>query len=433
MDDSPYYLHPPGLLGRGAVLDLGLKCAHSCAFCYYSFFGEDGSQFGGIRAASFQTTEHCQKVVELFAKNGFRNFDVTGGEPCLHPGLPDIIRRATELGLASRVITLGQFLTASKPGARPLLDRLLDAGTTSFLFSLHAATAEKFREYTGADLSRLTSAMDALDAAGFEYCVNTVIFQDNYQNLPAIAEIAARRGVYNHNFILFNAYHQWDKLKRSGALQPGYAAVAPYLSRAVAILEAAGVAVNVRYAPYCVFPGLEKHLVGALGLQYDPHEWRNPAGRFDAPVAERAGALPIAQGGVRERFALVRREEHPLGGRPVAARRGEGFNVFAPRCLACAALTMCDGLDPGYYAGRGDAELAAYAEFPAVFPLPAARLAYLPAFVVKTAQTAGVKKFLAGLSFRPPGNASVRCAPSRPGCLPADDFEVRPSPARSVS
>jgi len=406
MDDTPYYLHPPGRLGRGAVLDLGLKCAHSCRFCYYSFLDEDGGQFGGIRKAAFQSTQHCQKVVELFAANGFRNFDVTGGEPCLHPGLCDIVRTATNLGLASRIITLGQFLTGSKPGAKPLLDRLLAAGATSFLFSLHAATAEKFKEYTGGDLSRLTGAMDVLDAAGFEYCVNTVVFEDNYQDLPAIAEIAARRGVYNHNFILFNAYHQWDKQKRSGALQPRYGAVAPHLSRAVAILESAGVAVNVRYAPYCVFPGLEKHLVGALALQYDPHEWRNPAGRFTAPLEERAGALSIEQGSVRERFELIRREEILPEGLVIAARRGEGFNVFAPGCLACAALAMCDGLDPGYYASHGDSDLTAYPDFPAVFPLPKARLDYLPAFVVKTAQIAGVKKYLAGLAL--PGDAAGR-------------------------
>jgi pyrroloquinoline quinone biosynthesis protein E len=435
MEDSPYYLHPPGLLGRGAVLDLGLKCAHSCKFCYYSFFGATGDQFGGIRKASFQSTEHCQKIVELFAENGFRNFDVTGGEPCLHPGLADIIRTATRLGLASRIITLGQFLTASRPGARPLLDALLDAGTTSFLFSLHAATSEKFKEYTGGDLSKLTGAMDALDAAGFEYCVNTVVFEGNYRDLPAIAETAAQRGVYNHNFILFNAYHQWDKLKRSGALQPRFAAVAPYLSRAVSILESARVAVNVRYAPYCVFPGLEKHIVGALALQYDPHEWRNPAGRFDAPIEERAGALPVAQGGIRARFELTRREEILPGGRLVAARRGEGFNVFAPQCLACAALTMCDGCDPGYYAARGDVELAPYAEFPAVFPLPAARREYRPAFVVKTAQNARVKKFLAGLF--PPGAGTAPAQPieatSNPRSHGAGVLEVRPKPARSVS
>ena len=59
--------HPPGALSRSGVLDVGLKCAHSCRFCYYSVMaeaaagpsnthgqpsGQPDSQFSALRHAA---------------------------------------------------------------------------------------------------------------------------------------------------------------------------------------------------------------------------------------------------------------------------------------------------------------------------------------------------------------------------------------------
>ena len=172
-------LHPPGELSKSGVLDVGLKCAHSCRFCYYSFMAEAHASKGGGQSG--------------------RQFEALR--------LPDMVRRARERGLSVRVITLGQFLMRPGNGRERLLDALLEAGTTDFLFSLHSASEEGFFEATRGSLTKVLAAMDALDRLGFQYSANTVIHAGNVAELPEIAELSAAHGVYHHNFIVFNAYY----------------------------------------------------------------------------------------------------------------------------------------------------------------------------------------------------------------------------------
>ena len=82
MSDRPGYdLHTPGTLSRTGVLDIGLRCAHSCKFCYYSFMAEKNGQHGALRNAEFRSTKDCLRIIELMAAQGLTNFDITGGEP----------------------------------------------------------------------------------------------------------------------------------------------------------------------------------------------------------------------------------------------------------------------------------------------------------------------------------------------------------------
>ncbi len=387
------------------MLDLGRRCAHSCRFCYYSFAAGEGGQFAGLRRAPFRSTAASLRILDLLAGHGLVSCDITGGEPTMHAGLPDMVRRAASLGIAARIITLGQFLPAR--GGR-LLDALLAAGAADFLFSVHAASEEGFREATGGSLARVLAAMDALDGAGFQYGVNTVVHAGNLDDLPRIAEISARRGVYHHNFIVFNAYHRWDSPERIAGLQAAYPAMAGPLGRAVAILESAGAAATVRYLPLCAAPELIRHVVGVVGVHHDPHEWMNRAGNEDREPEYCAAPLAVPPGGPREVYALVREPRRIDGGREgslaTVARRGDAFKVFPGPCAACPAMEFCDGVDPKYLALRGDADLSPLRGFDGgnTPPLPACRRAYLPAFAVKTGPFANMRRAIARVSGRGP-------------------------------
>ena len=65
------------------------------------------------------------------------------------------------MGLSSRIITLGQFLTTRKKNStRPLLiEELIEAGLTNFLFSVHAVEEERFARITGESFARQKAAM----------------------------------------------------------------------------------------------------------------------------------------------------------------------------------------------------------------------------------------------------------------------------------
>jgi Predicted Fe-S oxidoreductases len=408
--------HPPGALSPSGVLDVGLKCAHSCRFCYYSFMAEakagaDGKagQFDALRHASFRSTEDCLAIIDRMAEGGLVNFDITGGEPTMHEGLPDMVRRAVARGMSVRVITLGQFLLGKAPGhpGQRLLDTLLDAGVTDFLFSLHSSTEDGFREATRGSLQKVLAAMDELDAKGFQYAANTVVHAGNVHELPAIAELAAAHGVYHHNFIVFNAYYRWDSPASIAGLQAPYTAIAGPLTRAVGILDAAGAAVTVRYLPLCAAPELARHIVGVVGVHHDPHEWMNRAGNPDREPDYCAEVLPVPADGPRDIYALKRGAHSldfgPAGTVETVAVRGDDFKVFPPLCADCAAMPYCDGLDPKYVLLHGVAGLAPFAHMPGSEPLVQARREYLPAFVLKRRPQADMRAAIARLREHPQG------------------------------
>uniref|UniRef100_I2Q7J9 Putative Fe-S oxidoreductase n=1 Tax=Desulfovibrio sp. U5L TaxID=596152 RepID=I2Q7J9_9BACT len=393
MDFPGVSLQTPGTLSRGAVLDVGLRCPHSCAFCYYSFFDGTGAQFAGLRRAGLRSTADCLEIVREIARQGLTHLDITGGEPCIHPDLPDIVAEAARLGLAVRVITLGQFLLRGT-GTGTLLDRLLGSGLTDVLFSLHAAEPAAFKATCGGSLEAVLAAMDVLDARGFQYGCNTVIMERNRRQLPAIARLAAARGVYTVNFIAFNAYHAWRGQEQAATLEASFTKIRPYLEEAVAILTAAGIAVNIRYVPLCAFPSLARHVVGVLGVAYDPYEWRNRCLNHDRPPAYCAEPLPIPDSGVRAVYAFSPLAETVPTDVAVCGMRGDRFKFFPETCRDCPARPACDGVDPVYLARHGAGEFSPLAEV-ARGPLLASRLAYLPPFLVKRSPDAPMRAAIA--------------------------------------
>ncbi|AGW15222.1 Radical SAM domain protein (plasmid) [Megalodesulfovibrio gigas DSM 1382 = ATCC 19364] len=382
MDIPGVLLHPPGTPSRGAVLDIGLKCPHSCAFCYYSYLDGSESQFAGLRTASLRSTEDCLEIIRLLAGHGLQHLDITGGEPTIHPGLPEMVAEAARLGLAVRCITLGQFLRRPRPEGT-LLETLLAAGLTNLLFSLHAVDPVAFKETCGGSMESVLAVMDSLDERGFQYGCNTVIMERNRRDLPAIARMAAARGVHVVNGIAFNAYHAWRGQTRAEALQASYTAIRPHLEEAAAVLDAAHVVLNLRYVPLCAFPSLARHVVGVLGVPYDPVEWRNRCLNHDMPPAHCAEPLPIPASGVREIFAFSPLEETLPDGTRLCGMRGDRFKLFPVQCKECPCLPACDGVDPVYLARHGASEFAPLA-LETRGPLLAARLDYRPAFLLKT-------------------------------------------------
>jgi glycosyltransferase involved in cell wall biosynthesis/molybdenum cofactor biosynthesis enzyme MoaA len=392
-----FIVHQPGKLSRGGVLDVGLKCVHSCRFCYYSYLDKSDDQFKGMRRAEFRTLDECKAILRGLKQNGFINFDYTGGEPTLHPDIIEITRYAhQELGLKGRIITLGQYLMRHMKHGRQekLIDDLLDAGLTNFLFSMHAVDEELFKRLTGESWEKQRRAMEHLDEKGFQFTTNTTIVEWNYKHLPAIAREVLRHGSYLHNFIIMNAYYEWNKDGKAFGVQAKYSDIHPYLQEAVDILESNNVGVNIRYAPLCALHGMEKNVVGVVGVRYDPYEWMNVGGHMGGSPEACATRVPIREGGIEPHL-----EYHDLNGQfengvRVSGARGSNFKLFADKCATCQAKPACDGIDPNYLKNHGPDEFAPYHELQ-VAPLHKARYPYIVPFIVKTEQYADMKTVVA--------------------------------------
>ncbi len=387
------HIHEAGRLTRSGVLDVGLKCAHSCRFCYYSFLDNSPDQFRGIRKAKFRSAEECMDILRLLHDGGLDHFDYTGGEPSLHPDIVTITEFAhQELRMKGRMITLGQYLMKKIKNCRRahLLEDLLDAGITNFLFSIHAVDETLFKGLTGGSFIKLRSAMDYLDEKGFAYTGNTAVCNLNMKELPRIADELVSHNLYMHNFILMNAYYEWSKGGKALGVQARYADIRPYLQEAVSILEESGIVVNIRYAPMCTVRGMEKHLVGITGVRYDPYEWRNLGGHFGGSPEECARFVPIREGDVEEAFRFSEIKGN-LDGLQIIGMRGNHVKYFPGRCKKCTAVNVCDGIDPNYLQAHGEDELMPYEEIQTVGVLTAERLGYRSAFIMKTEQFEDMK------------------------------------------
>ena len=80
------YRHRPGDLSPRGVLDVGLRCPHSCRFCYYSFWDKSADQFRALRQAVFRSGADCRAILDGLAGQGLGYYDLTGGEPPHPPG-----------------------------------------------------------------------------------------------------------------------------------------------------------------------------------------------------------------------------------------------------------------------------------------------------------------------------------------------------------
>lgn len=317
-----------------------------------------------MRHAKFHPKDNLIKLVDSLHENGFLGFDVTGGEPTLHPDIVEVIAHATSLGLSSRIITLGQWLgrPMKNTGDRLLVEALMDVGLTNFLFSVHAVEDGLFEKITGESWERLSNAMAYCEARNFHFTTNTTVYEDNYRHLPVLAKHLAERGTYLHNFIVQNAYYQWGKSGRAENVQAHYGEIAPYLREAVATLEDAAIGVNIRYAPMCTVAGLEKNVVGIVGVRYDPYEWMNRIDHYGGDPVEMGKRIDIVAGdpspgasmfGVTGKAKTVE----------VGAARGHSPNVaklFPQNCAKCHAINVCDGVDPRYLGERGADEFIPY-------------------------------------------------------------------------
>ena len=78
-----------------------------CSFCFATFtdIGND------ILPKGHLNREDCLSVVETLAAAGFDKINFAGGEPTLCPWLPDLIRRAKNLGCTTSMVTNGSRIT----------------------------------------------------------------------------------------------------------------------------------------------------------------------------------------------------------------------------------------------------------------------------------------------------------------------------------
>lgn len=146
------------------------RCNFRCPYCMpRDLFGPDHAFLPRAELLSF---EEITRVVAVFAGLGVTKVRLTGGEPLLRRGLPDLVRRLTAVpGVEDLAMTTNGSLLAACAG------ELRDAGLSRVTVSLDSLEPDVFRVLadTAVPLGQVLAGIEAADAAGLPVKLNTVL------------------------------------------------------------------------------------------------------------------------------------------------------------------------------------------------------------------------------------------------------------------
>ncbi len=120
------------------------------------------------------TMDETAEIISIFAELGISKVRLTGGEPLLKKGVPDLIRRIKNFpGIREVVMTTNGVLL------KPFAEDLKKAGLDRINVSLDTLGRENFMRITGLDkLSDVLSGIEAAARAGIEPIkINTVLMK----------------------------------------------------------------------------------------------------------------------------------------------------------------------------------------------------------------------------------------------------------------
>lgn len=155
---------PRDRLGR-PLRDLRLSVIEACNFrCPYCMPADRVTEAHGMDAAARMSFDEIERLVRGFVRLGVTKLRLTGGEPLLRRGLPDLVRRLSMIGgIEDLALTTNGSLLAGHAQA------LREAGLRRITVSLDALDPALFHALSGGrgDVDRVHAGLDAAGAAGF--------------------------------------------------------------------------------------------------------------------------------------------------------------------------------------------------------------------------------------------------------------------------
>ncbi len=112
-------------------------CNANCGFCNFARDTFPKEQW------KFVDRKEGLEAIDILFREGIRYLVFTGGEPTLNPNLITFVEYASGLGIKCMVVTNGGLLTPEK------IHQLADAGLSSFIISIDAATQEAHEQNRG--------------------------------------------------------------------------------------------------------------------------------------------------------------------------------------------------------------------------------------------------------------------------------------------
>lgn len=170
---------------RELCIELTSLCHQNCLHC-----SSDSTRCAD--AAKHLDMSYVEALLVWFAGQGGELIELSGGEPLLYPGIEDVIRLASGLGLRVRLYSTG----LPQGTHAPSLALVKRAGATEVVFSVHAATAaihDALTDTRGSFENTVRAVRDAV-ALGYWVGVHFVPTRLNADQLVATVSLAAELG-----------------------------------------------------------------------------------------------------------------------------------------------------------------------------------------------------------------------------------------------
>ncbi|MGA7296298.1 MAG: GTP 3',8-cyclase MoaA [Rhodanobacteraceae bacterium] len=124
---------------RISVID---RCNHRCPYCMPAEAFHEGYPF--LRREQWLGFDEIERVARIMAELGVRKLRLTGGEPLLRPGLPDLVRRLAAIpGIEDLALTSNGVLLPRQARA------LKEAGLQRVTISLDSLEPQTHKQLSG--------------------------------------------------------------------------------------------------------------------------------------------------------------------------------------------------------------------------------------------------------------------------------------------
>lgn len=160
-----------------------LSCNRSCVYCY--------AGAGLVRHEDRLSSTRLRAVLDEAATLGIRSVNVSGGEPFLRQDLPDLLEYMLALGIQPTVST-----KAALP--RSVVMRLSRAGLKDIQVSLDSPDPHVANYLVGSPhyFTQVIETIRLLAGNGIRIHLNCVVMAHNVKQVPELAELADRLGVF---------------------------------------------------------------------------------------------------------------------------------------------------------------------------------------------------------------------------------------------
>jgi len=241
---------------RRLELLVGYTCNNNCFFCYIL---DEKMRFKD------KTTEELKKDIIESRKRGTKELSFLGGEPTLRKDIFELTRFAVKQGFKQvKMTTNGRMLSYPK-----FAEKLVKAGITKVLFSIHGPNAKIHDEHTkvkGSFEQLIKGVKNIKKYPDVIIETNSTITKKNYKKVPEMAKLFIKLGMLSSEMIF--VFPRGNALLEVKNKVPRYSEAKPYMEKALDIGKNSQTKILMRYVPYCILP----NHIDWIADQYDPAE-----------------------------------------------------------------------------------------------------------------------------------------------------------------